>query len=158
MSEEIKTELEELKSKIKSIEEKIENKNERWKPKIDDRFFYVALELEVFTSFWHNTTLDRTLLDSGNCFSEHGEAADYRLALLARNELRKLADYKNGSEWPADDNVYTPAHERRNKKFSPVWSRNTTSVFGFETIEKYNEAIEKIGQENLKLMMRFGLI
>lgn len=126
-----------------------EVKKEEEFPRIGDVYWSVDRELDIDWAGWRNDCYDKSALSINNVFKTEEEAEQHRRFLLADAKLRKMAD---GGDWY----IY---YDKENKKFYIDNNSDTPwriySACYFSSEEKANQAIEEIGEDDLKLI--FGI-
>lgn len=107
--QELKEIINELKDRLKKAQDKLENldKNQRWKPNNDDRYYYVDTENCVLNTFFDDCICsDENRYNVYNCFKTEEEAEKEADKILIRRKLEDLAERLNGDEKIDWDNSY----------------------------------------------------
>ena len=116
-------------------------------PKYGDSYFFVDVDSEISSSEWVGNIFDGSRLRNGNCFKTIAEAEKHRRFLFADAKLRKMAD--------GGFSGYELSLEADRCFFITLKCSDYVSPYRFSSEEKANQAIEEIGEDDLKLI--FGI-
>lgn len=53
---------------IEDVMDMVQTKNEKWKPKIGEHYWYIESDLNVYCNNWENSKTERRLMKVGNVF------------------------------------------------------------------------------------------
>lgn len=140
------------------------NKDVRWKPGVNYRYWYVNDVGEVKWEYWyHNNQYDSYRYSIGNCFKTQCEASEYKELLQTKQALRDLALELNDGVDAIWDNV-----DQRKYVVYFDSSKNVMNMgevhwtFDMGQICCLNEnflslARERIGEEKLIKLIKSGI-
>lgn len=136
---------------IKKMKENQSEKVERWKPKNDDVFYYVADNGRVMLLKVDDYVSDfvENLYDFHNCFKTEQEAQKELDRRIAEQELLDMCDWEDGA-------CAEIMYDLEDKKFSVGFpcTENCYSPYRFATKESAKKTIDTIGEDKLKLIFR----
>ena len=91
--EELVQEITKTKEQLVKLQQALEEKEyERWKPSIDERFYYIDSSNSANTKFFDPDNLyDRNQLNTFNCFKTEAEAEAEAEKILVRRQLEAIA-------------------------------------------------------------------
>lgn len=125
----------------------------RWKPKHNEKYFYVSEDGRIVVNRNHmNSEGDKYRIFTGNCYETIEEAKKELERLKALAELRELAE---GYEWKYGESnwhIYWSGYRRA--FFASVESGAKGTRLHFESQGKAQHAIDTLGEEKLKLIFR----
>lgn len=134
----------------------VEEKEEKWKPKKGEYYWYVDLNGNVDDYSWNYDNADNFLYNTGNCFKTKEEAQKHLDNINTEIELRELAEELNDGE----EINWHNANQGKNYFYYDyyddcIYSDKESTEKNAKTIYclDYNfreKAIEKIGEERLK--------
>ena len=144
---ELENELKEIRTKLEEAEKK---ESGRWKPKFNDKYWYIDNILSVSVSNWDDCQVDRTRYAIYNCFASKAEAEFEveRLKVLA--EMREFEESPD-MEWDCRNFHYYIFYNTRtnNIGINSMTIGKDYNIF-FESEEKAEECIEKVGADRIK--------
>lgn len=151
--EEIKNEyiqkLEEIKAKVEKLEQEIQGdeKDNRWKPKKDEDFWWVDDKGSVWSGAWLNDKTDNGVFNHTDVFPAEEEAYLDKERKQIRRELMKYSiEFECGG-----DNL-TFMYDRKADTFNPYFSDYFKFPFAlyFESEETMRKAIEEVGADRIR--------
>lgn len=152
MSEEIRVitkaqyeEYMELKKQVVDATKKV-----RWKPKEDEAYFYITPHSKTRVEFF-NEQFDEECWSARNCFKTREEAQKEVNRRIAEQELLDLCDWSE-----TEKHVYVIEYDVKTNSFDWDFFYEITSPYRFASEESVKKAINKIGEEKLKLIFRIG--
>lgn len=126
--------------------------NKTWKPETGDKIYYVSSTGQVYEdTFWASSTCDNDKVSFKNVFKTREDAKKMLEKLKIINRLRELSNVKF-----VDDSSkirYSVSYDLDTKKVCPTinrYSRILPFELYFETANDCQNAINEIGEENLK--------
>lgn len=149
----------ELEQKIKELENQIaELKNAKvedkvWKPKEEERYWYVTSYVSVDWEWWHNENYDIFNYEQGNCFKTREEAEEHLKKLTIQGKFKTYVrehsdelDWKNSQQekWYLD---YDKKIDEIECESIIYFKKQGTTYASSEQILK--DAIEYIGGEEV---------
>lgn len=160
--EDLEKQLAEVKEQVNSIEFEGIKKGRRWKPEINENYYYLISDGFVSFGPWKNDMTDMFKFDIGNCFKTEQEAEEFKENLLTKQALKDLAlELNNGVEIDWDD-------ENQRKYFfnytnkSDGFIDNLTITLQASNIYSLNVdfldiAKERIGEEKIIKLIKSGV-
>lgn len=139
--EELEKELLELKGLVKEF------------PQDEDKYWYVGMRGNVFSSEWEGLPSEEHMLEVGNIFKTEDEAYFAVEKLKVDAELRKLSD-----SWDLESTQYTFSFDWENGEFNleyPDYNQYPNSYY-FYSADDVQQAIETVGRERIKKYL-FGV-
>ena len=139
--EELEKELLELKELVKEF------------PQDEDKYWYVGMRGNVFSSEWEGLPSEEHMLEVGNIFKTKDEAYFAVEKLKVDAELRKLSD-----SWDLESTQYTFSFDWENGEFNleyPDYNQYPNSYY-FYSADDVQQAIETVGEERIKKYL-FGV-
>jgi len=139
--EELEKELLELKELVKEF------------PQDEDKYWYVGMRGNVFSSEWEGLPSEEHMLEVGNIFKTEDEAYFAVEKLKVDAELRNLSD-----SWDLESTQYTFSFDWENGEFNleyPDYNQYPNSYY-FYSADDVQQAIETVGRERIKKYL-FGV-
>ncbi len=137
----------------KQIEElkKVEiEEDRRWKPSLDERYYYTSGSGQILREKWIDTVIDNNRYAIGNCFKTYEEAefAQERLKVLA--ELKEFAE-QDGAEWGGYTEHYYIYYDFDEHFVDTCWTKESACAELYFAAEKDADlAIEAVGEDRIK--------
>lgn len=159
--QELQNEINKTKEHLANMEKMLaECEYERWKPKKDEPYWYIAIDCSVEQQINTNHWVDKCHFKTLNCFQTREQAEAEAEKILVRRMLEDIArrlnkcveiDWKN--EYQFKYGIYL-----RTTKDEIDWTRTiNTKIQGVIyclDLNFYNVAIQEIGEERLKKYLR----
>ena len=149
IAEEMIKELEKLGYEI-TITKKL---NKVWKPKYGDTYYYLNSYGKIDECTWDNHSIDTGRYDMGNCYptEEQAEFALEKHKIMV--QLKRFAEENNNPiDWNNEgQDKYTFYYDHLTEKIAieeKIWCQHYT--FWFSSIELCKQAIDLIGEDNIK--------
>lgn len=150
--EELLKELEEAKQKIAEIEKKIEEKKAetgRWKPKINEEYWYLNGHGIPLKSIWGDNTQDVERYAIGNCYQTKEGCKFIKEKLKVIAELKEYEEPKNRA-WDGIISHYYIYYDYNKERIDISYNDYYKSgKIYFESAEKAKQAIDAIGEERV---------
>lgn len=153
---EIKVNLENLKQEEREqlmalIEKANKPQSKAWKPKEDEKYWFVMGDGKIVWQIWFENTWDLNYWKIGNCFRTKEEAEFYREKLFVTAELQRFADENNGElKWDGVTKYYFSYDYDEKKLMCDCSYFCQNSSIYFSSYEIAQRAIETIGEERIK--------
>lgn len=151
---EMEKEFDELMKKGQQLIEKMKQnqieKVKRWKPEDGDVYYSVMSIGDVMKYGWNSDYVDCGHYKLGNCFKIEEEAQKELDRRIAEQELLDLADWDETNKLWSCIYYDTNMCEFRITNFSAL----VLNPYRFASIESAQKAIDKLGEDKLKLIFR----
>lgn len=133
-----------------------ETKNKVWKPKKGDKYFIISSRLEVVKFNNQEDSIDKKVINSGNCFKTREEAQHMAEKLKVIRELQDFALEHNDEEIDWNDVNQEKLYLGMNPKIKSIdifhtcsWIYLPFNIY-FTSEEIAEKAIETIGEDRIK--------
>lgn len=142
------------KEQEKQIKEYLKIKeNKKWKPNVQDKYYYVDDAGNINYSVYADYNLDNCRVLTNNCFKTK-EETEFRLEQIkVYNELKNFADENNKEIcWEDNSNKYHIYYDY-NDNILKVYSNRNFKYIGpiyFSSPELAKQAIDKVGADRVK--------
>lgn len=154
--ERIKKQIENEQKAIEEIDKELKRlDSKKWKPKIDEKYFYVDYKADFFSTQNNNFNIDKRMLSIGNYFKTREEAEFELERLKVLEELKEFSYEFSDEEWENSAILkyqlvcfYGKYNEKGIGYTGIVYSKHN-GVY-FKTKEDVKKAIKKIGEDRLK--------
>lgn len=138
------------------------NKNVRWKPEVNQKYWYVDSTGEVTWECWQSIKRDIYRYYVGNCFRYQCEASEYKELLEAKQALKDLALELNAGreiDWSDDSQNKYQIILDENDNLYPNFLSSTQSVGQVHCLDGHflDMAKVSIGQEKLIRLIKSGI-
>lgn len=149
------------KEQEKQIKEYLGIKNKKWKPKQDERYYFIDSLGEIqFDTYFIASEHDEFLYCSNNMFKTKEEAEFILEQIKVYNELKNFADENNDEiDWSnTDTHKYTIEYEKVYKKLKCnlySFTQHIGQIY-FSSHELAKQAIDKVGADRIKKYL-FGV-
>lgn len=154
------TQLDKIERSTKQIA--LANKDVRWKPDVNQKYWYVDSTGEVTWGYWQSIKRDIYRYYVGNCFRYQGEAIEYKELLEAKQALKDLALELNAGreiDWSDDSQNKYQIILDENDNLYPNFLSSTQSVGQVHCLDGHflDMAKVSIGQEKLIRLIKSGI-
>lgn len=123
--------------------------NRRWKPIHGEQYWYVGSDGDFYTDIWEGCEdIDGGRYNLGNVFKTEQEAQKELDRRLAEQELLDMCN------WDGGENLYFIRYNDQKDAFDCVWFGSIYSPYRFASEESAQKAIDALGVEKLKLILR----
>ena len=150
--EEKQAELQKQIDELKKI--KIEELKKKWKPEIDEKYFYISYEGTVCLATWSNDDLDNWRYFIGIIFQTSQEAREYRKKIEIQARFRNFMQERNEElDWENyDQDKYCLLYNHDNKKIvlECAFVKKYQGVIYASSEQILKDVIAEIGEENIK--------
>ena len=139
------------------------DKNVRWKPETNQKYWYVDSTGEVTWEYWQSNKCDIYRYSVSNCFRYQCEASEYKELLEAKQALKDLALELNGGIEIYWDFFYQPKYyilyDYRFKELLTDFTRTRPCAPGIYCISPnfLEVAKDRIGEEKLIRLIKSGI-
>lgn len=151
--ERIKKQIENEQKAIEEIDKELKRlDSKKWKPKIDEKYFYVDYKADFFSTQNNNFNIDKRMLSIGNYFKTE-EGAEFEVERLkVLEELKEFSYEFSDEEWKNKAiTKYLLSYDFFNNNILIIyWCMVKYNTLYFKTDEDAEKAIEKIGEDRLK--------
>ena len=161
--EEIKLNMENLTKEereqlLKLVEKANRNESKVWKPKYNDKYYFIDDRGEIIYSFWSGgpdvIRMDKDRYDLGNCFKTQEEA---EFALERHKVIVELERFTKEHNDPSEIPTWELGYNRKEKAIHSIeYIDNFVSHIRFTSSNLVDEAIETIGEDKL-IKYYFGI-
>lgn len=128
----------------------IEEDDKRWKPSLNERYYYVSGSGQIPHETWIDTPLDKNRYAIGNCFKTYEDAEFVLESLKVNAELRKFAE-RDGAKWGDDTEHYYIYYDFGEHIVDTCWTRESACAeLYFATEQDAEKAIEAVGEKRIK--------
>lgn len=121
-NKEIMEKISELEQQIAELKEAAWKQNEpkAWKPKVKEKYWYIAWNFSVINTKFYNDKVDRWLIESNNCFrtKERAKEVAKKIQMLLKLEQYHdmfCPDYV--PDWSSDDTKYVVCYDEGEKQW-----------------------------------------
>lgn len=132
----------------------IEEESKIWKPKDGEEYYVINAESEIEKRYWNNDEYDIGSYQMGNCFKTKEEAEKEKEKIIIKKKLERYAEEHNTEKIDWDNPKQSKYHiEIYNNNKINIWESNRVKHMNqvyFTSGEICKEAIEEIGEENIK--------
>ena len=139
-------------NQLLALVKKSTGENKVWKPKYDEKYYYIDVDGECYLVSWNDSDINNNLYTIGNCFKTKEEAEFAVEKQKVTTELKRFAQEHNDKiDWNNDDWKYYLAYDYRNKKLTVCSTiKIKLADIYFTSKELVQEAIKAIGEDRLK--------
>jgi hypothetical protein len=133
-----------------------ETKNKVWKPKKGDKYFIISSRLEVVKFNNQEDSIDKKVINSGNCFKTKEEAQHMVDKLKVIKELQDFAIENRDEEidwYDKEQDKWAICYDIENKEIAYESGKKIKSVpfnVYFATEKDCERAIKTIGEDRIK--------
>ena len=141
----------ELADTEKQIEDEKYKRKRRWKPEVEETYYYINGLGDVCAIEWSDDDFDQDLYSLGNCLKTREEAEFTLEQLKVLAELKEYAENVEVEEWDGNTKHYYLYYHIIEDNIGWGWSwYSISSNIYFSSEEQVRKAIEAIGKDRLK--------